>query len=176
MKRIFALSLAAMAIGAATSASAVVFRFQYNGSFDTAGPIAGVDTNAFPGSIVGLPTATEGASRLTYFYPSGTGTFVNGVGTVTSPTGSIQFTFEGDNDATGLDGALMDFFNGTGEYEGFEGTGIISHTVNNMDPNVVSGQFYADIQAVPEPASFAALGLAGVAVLRRRNKNRRNSL
>ena len=168
MNRIIALG--ALAVGLAAQASAVSFRFQFEtpvtasgGTSSISAPSAG-STN----EIVNLPGATTTATALTYSFPTAFGTFTNGSGRVTSSVGSLAFTFMGSSSSTGMDGTLVTFSGGTGAYVGYTGTGVVSHTVNNTDPNYVDGQFFANIQPTPEPGTLAALSLAGVAFVRRR--------
>lgn len=170
MSRMFVFPACALALGLAAQASAVAFRFQFETPMTNASGTYSV--NATSSQIVNLATSGgQTATSLAYsFTPGAGGSFTSGTGTVASAIGSLNFTFMGDSSSTGMNGTILTFTSGTGAYTGFNGSGVVSHTINTFDPNYVDGQFYANVQATPEPASLLAIGTASVALIRRRTR------
>ena len=156
-------------VGLTAQASAAVISFHFDGSGNALASSPSIAST----SVINEPGSTATAVRYGYTPSTGTsngfGGFsnFNGTGVVTLMGGSLNFSFVGSNDSSGsLVGAILSFTGGTGFYSGVSGTGLVSHTVTGS--NTVGGQFVTDVQAVPEPASFLALGLGAATLVRRR--------
>lgn len=171
MRNIRVLALAALSVAALGSAHASSFTFEFNsvGKYSTSG-----STLTVVDPTVVYDASTSTVQSITYAY-SVPGPSTNGAGTITlADASTIQFWFTGNITAglnsDALSGNVVSFSNGTGSLTGYTGTGSISNTTwkNGADQTT----FVAELQAVPEPASMAVLGvgLAGVIARRRRTK------
>lgn len=166
MTKLFALPLGLLALGLSAQASAVLIAFQYDGTITGIGTETTTATAFFanPPGVIG--------TALNYTYAQ-TPVFAGGIGSVSTAAGSINFTMTGTYAAgVGVSGVLLSFSGGTGSYTGYTGTGSLSHTnyppVNGVVSDQVGGQFSANINPVPKPASLLALGVGAATVLRRR--------
>ena len=175
MKRFFgSLTVMAMAGVFASQASAVVIiSFHSIGAHTVSvGTVGATDTTFFDAG-----SSTYAPLQLDYSYLAGSPSTLSptsGTGTLTVVGGSIGFNFTGGvvGGASGIDalaGTIVTFTTGTGVLAGLSGTGQLSNTVFQTDPNQHRTTFEAAL--VPEPASMLALAVgAGVLARRRRNK------
>ena len=149
--------LGAFGAGLASQASAVTVSFHYDGN------LAGSPVQVVTGTnFINEPGVGDNATGLTYTYNPTVSPY-NGSGTLTLTGGILNFTFVATND---LAGAILTITGVSGNYVGYTGSGLFSHSVNS--PTTVAGQFDADIAPVPEPASMLAMGVGAVSLLRRR--------
>lgn len=171
MRNIRVLALAALSVAALGSAHASSFTFEFNsiGKYSTSG-----STLTVVDPTVVYDASTIKAKSVTYSYTI-PGAATSGAGVITLIDNStIDFSFNGNITAgvnsDALSGNVVSFSNGTGSLAGYTGNGSISNTTwkNGNDQTT----FVAELQAVPEPASMAVLGvgLAGVIARRRRTK------
>lgn len=77
--------------------------------------------------------------------------------------------FSGTGTLIGSGGSFANYVTGNGT---LAATFLPTATIGNSTTGVSSGLFYADVNPspAPEPASFAALGIAGIGLLRRRRR------
>ncbi|RYG26563.1 PEP-CTERM sorting domain-containing protein [bacterium] len=101
---------------------------------------------------------------------------VFGTGTYTGAGGSLSFDYEWTT-ATLLGGTqslvgTWAMTGGTGTYAGLTGEGTLTtnHDLTNGYPSPSFTTFRGQLEAVPEPASMAALGLGAAAILKRRKR------
>lgn len=126
----------------------------------------------------------EGGAPLTQWNVVDQDNFSNvGVGTYSGPGGdslTIQYTypagnFDGFSNTQNIAGTWV-YVSGTGAYANMVGSGVIDASVN-YDVPVGNGfrsstTTFGKLEAVPEPASMAVLGLGLAAVARRRRARR----
>ena len=136
---------------------------QAGGTVSILGTVSRASTDAITGATA--TQAFSGANALAQ--PVFTGAFntflgssdlsFNGVvATITVPAGQAAGIYDSAN-ATGTPGASFTL-NGT-------------DTRTTPNATISDAEFYSvEVQAVPEPSAFAALGLGGLALLRRRRK------
>lgn len=95
-----------------------------------------------------------------------TATYVGSGGSlvVNYSTSPVQFS----GGSASYDGTWT-YVSGTGAYAGLSGTGAINFLVSSS--GFANHSLSGSLEAVPEPASIAALGLGAVALLRRRKRS-----
>ncbi len=100
----------------------------------------------------------------------GTMVFTGTGGSVTLSFTSGDFQYDSSGNASGLAGAWT-FVSGTGSYSSYTtGSGTFGATYNAASNNYSSTTLSGNIQAVPEPATLAVLGLGALALRRRKRK------
>ena len=94
------------------------------------------------------------------------------VGTSTSNTGSLTISFDGTTDVSGTGGfsSAGTYVSSTGVLASTGGTGLQVTNNPNFNSNSTSFTVSGNVTPVPEPSAFAALGLGGLALLRRRRR------
>ena len=162
-------SLLAAALGAALSAQAVTIFTVSSGTYTLAG------TTQTQNETVSLKTGGYGPlASLVLNYDTFT---MSGTGTYTGTGGTFNFDYSLPTppvtvgQGTSLTGVWSTgaFNTSTGTYANTTGVGTFSVTLNTTTKE--SGTvFTGNLEAVPEPASMAALGLGAAALLRRRRK------
>lgn len=188
----FKSSLVLAALGATVAANAVQFNFQSNG---TSSLSSGVVTANNPiltrytlGSTTGY-TFTSLNYSYTPVFASGSMTgMISGTGTLafsnpSSTPGTYTFSFSGDatratSDATANTLVNVSFANlsfalvpTTGSALSLPfASGTFSGNKSGDAGDLSTTSFVSTLNATPEPASFAALGVGAVALLRRRRK------
>jgi hypothetical protein len=116
-------------------------------------------------------------SSLVYSYTTNTVT-VSGNGSIAygDATPTVYFTFTGDdlNDANtttgGIQALVVKFYSDAGLTSELSSLALGAFDHSNVGIGMVSGSFVGSYEAVPEPASMAAmaLGVVGLAARRRR--------
>ena len=146
-----------VALGAAVASQAVTLSVDYVGKGANGGPTTTALGNfgdlSFDNSLT-TPNAAAPTVITLYADAAQTKGLTITLGADTDPS---ALRYSGSATATGF---------GAG-YSGYTGTNF-SVVTNDLKSYVVSIQ--GDVQAVPEPASIAALGVGAVALLRRRKK------
>lgn len=164
---------------AATAANAATFVFDFSsvGSFTRAAGTYSVSDTVLPGA--GADFSTLPMAAVSYSYLDAAATTGGGMITLANAS-TIDFSFSGSiipngNSSNALNGLVVNFTNGTGSLANIAGTGSISNTIRwdaqslgNMGTSRTT--FYAELDAVPEPASMAAIAVGLVALARKRRK------
>lgn len=172
------IALAGLAV-AATAANAATFVFDFSsvGTFTRAAGLYSVNDTVLPGA--GADFSTLPVAAVSYTYLDLPATAGSGVITLANAS-TIDFSFSGSiipngNSSNALNGLVVNFNNGTGSLAGITGTGSISNTIRWDAPSFGNAgnsrtTFYAELDAVPEPASMAAIAVGLVALARKRRK------
>jgi hypothetical protein len=97
--------------------------------------------------------------------------------TYSSANGDLVLDFVYDTTVVGgigvsTDSGTWSYVSGTGAFAGMMGMGSYSINYNALANNYASTSIVGDIDAVPEPASMAALGVGAIAFMRRRKSAR----
>ena len=115
-------------------------------------------------SLTSLVVASDfGASPIAQ-----TATYTSGSGTL-----SLMLTYSGTvvgDFGVSTDSGTWSYLSGTGSYANLSGMGSYAISYNADDNNFSTTQVVGNVQAVPEPASMAALAVGAVALLRRRKR------
>ncbi|RYG24125.1 PEP-CTERM sorting domain-containing protein [bacterium] len=154
------LTLSLLALGAASQA--VVLAVSGNGN----------GANGYASGSIGGQTG--GVGLLSDWTLDETSQF----GSVTGGNGGFIFSYTlGSSSTAGGSkswSGTWTLVSGDGNYAGYTGTGTFSATILYLNVPDLSGPqsfgLAGELQAVPEPASMAALGLGAVALLKRRRK------
>ena len=167
-------SLSLVALGAALAAQA--FSVSSVGTFalDADPNLFTQDETVFV-SRIGSTPALSSLPALTSLHVSGvydpfttTAVYSSGSGTLTIDLAYVQTVVGGIGVST--DSGLWTILSGTGSYTNLVGGGSYSINYNANDDNFSQTTLVGDVQAVPEPASIAALSVGALALLRRRKK------
>lgn len=141
-----------------------------NYSFPAAGFFAVNEKVVWQDSNAVLPALTS----MTYTANQGTlvgaGTYTNGVDSL-----SYSFKFTTDIPTDGFSStqnahAIWTYTGGTGAFANLMGSGVLASNFNAPLGGTSLTEFSGLLVAVPEPASYAVLGLGVVALIRRRKK------
>jgi hypothetical protein len=177
MKRIFVFSLLAGAI--ATSNASLIINLS-NGTFSTGGGVIQSNETVSLTNIAGLATG----DAMSFFESEGVSTF----GQVTFTHGTDNLVFDTELTAFAPGGPTNVSLAGVWEYDAGLSTGIFANLAGSGTysqsllvtkswdrsedvSGLVGTQFVGELNAVPEPASLAVLGI-GVAAIVRRRRNR----
>ncbi len=166
------LPLLAALLGAALAAHAVNLTLVSAGSFDLTDPLHMVFTESVVfQSHPGLAALATYVETDDYVENTFLVTYA-GVNPADSLTLSLDFAGvvgAGDPNNPDVYSVVTDwtYVGGTGSYANLAGDGTYAQSGNYGDSSSTTS-IKGHLQAVPEPASFAALGLAALALLRRR--------
>lgn len=162
---------------AAANAAPFVFDFSSLGTFTRAAGFYTVNDTVLPGA--GADFSTLPVALVNYTNLDAPATVGSGVITLVDAS-TIDFSFSGSiipngTSSNALNGLVVNFTNGTGSLAAYVGTGSISNTLRwspSSGGNVGTSRttFYAELDAVPEPASMAAIAVGLVALARKRRK------
>lgn len=172
------LALAGLAVvSVAAHAATFVFDFSSKGAFALAAGSYSVNDSVLVGA--GSDNSTLPVSTVSYSYLNSA--LTTGSGTITlADSSTIDFAFGGsltssNPNSKALNGTVLSFSNGTGSLANMVGSGSISNTLRwawNAPGTVGTSRttYYAELEAVPEPASMAALAMGVIAAARKRRK------
>lgn len=97
--------------------------------------------------------------------------------TYSSANGDLVLDFMFENQVVGgigvsTDSGTWSYKSGTGSFANLSGGGSYSINYNGLADNYSSTSIVGNVEAVPEPASIAALGVGAIALMRRRKSAR----
>ncbi len=162
------------ALAAALSAHAVNLTLVSAGFYDETNPLIGITTESVvfqshPG-LAALGTYVETDDFLAGTYLA-TYTSADLASSLTISLDAAGAVFAGDVNDPNLYTAATDwtYVGGTGSYANLSGDGTFTQIIDYGDHSSTTS-IKGGLQAVPEPSAYAALGLGGLALLRRRRK------
>ncbi|RYG24763.1 PEP-CTERM sorting domain-containing protein [bacterium] len=151
MYKAIRITLTLAALSAAVASQALTINYAGNGAKDSGNTVS----LGYLGDDFSFATSTGDTA-------SGTVTLLDALG-----TSGLVLTLGADQDASAIRYSGVATATGFGNYASLVGSDI-SVVSNNKLSYTLSVQ--GEVEAVPEPASIAALGVGAVALLRRRNK------
>lgn len=166
--KILRASLLAAALGAALSAHALAIGINSHGHSS--------DLGATVNDTVDFKAGGYGPLSTLHYVIAQTATSLVGTGVYTGAGGTLDFSIVYKTEIVDLNAITYSGFwaatGGTGTYLEATGTGTFTTTFYNFnEPDVDTlTTFAGDVQAVPEPSALVALGLGGLALVRRRRK------